>query len=49
MVSLSYLTNLIRKSIVDRPDMVPRKDYDDYAAYINDTYADKKQNLLQVA
>ena len=33
--------------LVDKPNMVPRKDYDDYTTFINDTYNEKKKQLIQ--
>jgi len=35
--------------IVDKPWMVPRRDYDDYTKFINDTYTDDKEQLLTEA
>ena len=32
--------------IVDAPLMQPRKDYEDYAKFINDTFSDKKTEML---
>ena len=30
----------------DKPFMQPRKDYDDYTKFINDTYTEEKINML---
>ena len=30
----------------DKPWIQPRKDYDDYTKFINDTYTDEKINML---
>ena len=32
--------------IVDDPSLQPRKDYDDYTRFINDTYAEEKEDML---
>ena len=32
--------------IADKPFMQPRKDYEDYTRFINDTFADEKANML---
>ena len=32
--------------IADKPFMQPRKDYDDYTKFINDTYTEEKINML---
>lgn len=32
--------------VADKPFMQPRKDYDDYTKFINDTYTDEKINML---
>lgn len=32
--------------IVDDPNLQPRKDYDDYTRFINDTYAEEKEDML---
>jgi len=32
--------------IVDRPEMRPRKDYDDYTTFVNDTFSDSKNKML---
>lgn len=32
--------------LVEKPFMQPHKDYDDYTKFINDTYSDKKTELL---
>lgn len=34
------------RRFADKPFMQPRKDYDDYAKFINDTYTDEKINML---
>lgn len=31
---------------VDKPEMQPRKDYDDYTTFINDTFNEKKVAML---
>jgi hypothetical protein len=31
---------------VDDPSLQPRKDYDDYTRFINDTYAEEKEDML---
>ena len=33
--------------IVDKPLMKPRKDYDDYTKFINDTFAGEKEGMLR--
>ena len=33
--------------LVDKPQMVPRKDYDDYTTFINDTFNEKKVAMLR--
>jgi hypothetical protein len=35
--------------LADKPDLQPRKDYDDYTSYINDSYADDKQLIINKA
>ena len=37
---------LIFYPIVDKPQLQPRKDYDDYTKFINDTYAEEKEHML---
>jgi len=32
--------------LVDDPHLQPRKDYDDYTRFINDTYAEEKEDML---
>ena len=32
--------------IVDKPDMQPRKDYDDYTSFLNDSHNDDKNIIL---
>ena len=32
--------------MADKPFMEPRKDYEDYSRFINDTYADEKIQML---
>ena len=32
--------------IVEKPNIEPKRDYDDYTKYINETYAEKKDNVL---
>jgi hypothetical protein len=32
--------------LVDKPLMKPRKDYDDYTKFINDTFAVEKEGML---
>ena len=39
-------TNFYLYSVADKPFMQPRKDYDDYTKFINDTYTDEKINML---
>ena len=39
---LIYLT----LNVVDDPHLQPRKDYDDYTRFINDTYAEEKEDML---
>jgi hypothetical protein len=34
------------RRFADKPFMQPRKDYDDYTKFINDTYTDEKINML---
>lgn len=34
--------NNFNNYIADKPFMEPRKDYEDYSRFINDTYADEK-------
>ena len=34
------------KLSVDKPLMKPRKDYDDYTKFINDTFAVEKEGML---
>ena len=34
--------------IVDRPDMRPRKDYDDYTTFVNDTYSESKNKMFKM-
>lgn len=33
-------------ALVDDPHLQPRKDYDDYTRFINDTYAEEKEDML---
>ena len=40
-------SHLIFIFLVDKPQMVPRKDYDDYTTFINDTFNDKKVAMLK--
>jgi len=42
-VSYSFLCLIV---IVDKPFLQPRKDYDDYTRFINDTYAGEKEQML---
>lgn len=32
--------------VVEKPELQPRKDYDDYTKFINDTYTEEKENML---
>jgi hypothetical protein len=32
--------------LVEKPNIEPKRDYDDYTKYINETYAEKKDNVL---
>jgi len=32
--------------VADNPDILPRKDYDDYTHYINDAFSEEKKTLL---
>lgn len=32
--------------LVDQPMLQPRKDYDDYTRFINDTYTEEKEDML---
>lgn len=42
-VSTFLMTNSVT---VGEPQLQPRKDYEDYARFINDTYADEKHDML---
>ena len=42
-VSTAYFVYLF---VVDDPHLQPRKDYDDYTRFINDTYAEEKEDML---
>lgn len=33
-------------SLVDDPDSVPKRDYNDYTKFINDTYLNEKEKLM---
>lgn len=46
--SFSYLYHVLNLNfcIADKPFMQPRKDYDDYTKFINDTYTEEKINML---
>ena len=35
--------------LADNPDVQPRKDYDDYTTFINDSFAGDKESLIQKA
>ena len=35
------------RRFMDSPEMKPKKDYEDYAKFINDTYLDKKVDILE--
>ena len=41
-----YHVSTVFVFIVDNPNMQPRRDYDDYSRFINDTYLPKKHDLL---
>ena len=48
-VSHQYLFVLLTKcliGIVEKPRMQPRRDYDDYTKFINDTYSSEKEGML---
>jgi len=34
------------RRFIGEPQLQPRKDYEDYARFINDTYADEKNDML---
>lgn len=34
------------RRFIDRPMLQPRKDYDDYTRFINDTYTEEKEDML---
>ena len=40
-----YKTKHFRR-FIERPHMIPKKDYDDYSRFINDTFSHEKQNML---
>ena len=44
LVSYLFITNF--SFIADKPEMEPRKDYDDYTSFINDAYAEEKTVIL---
>lgn len=44
LVSKYFQSNLF--FIADKPMMQPRKDYEDYSRFINDTFHDEKVNML---
>jgi hypothetical protein len=37
---------LLKVCIVGEPQLQPRKDYDDYSRFINDTYSEEKHDML---
>jgi len=43
----SFSQHLFTFILVDKPQMVPRKDYDDYTTFINDTFNEKKVAMLR--
>ena len=44
LVSKYFQNNSFFKA--DKPMMQPRKDYEDYSRFINDTFHDEKVNML---
>lgn len=43
--SSQYVAKNFRR-FIDKPQMLPRKDYDDYTTFINDTFNGKKEQML---
>jgi hypothetical protein len=44
--SVSTASEVLTFFLVDDPDLQPRKDYDDYTRFINDTFAEEKEDML---